>query len=110
MPTSTFRIVTLDVWGNARDGYEINNQHRSGAPEVTFRYKGSISDAQLIRGLRRAGVIDTGIRAKSIEVDDQWPDFVLRDVRQPRIPAKGDAPAYGWGKPVLILENVNPEE
>lgn len=107
MSKVTFRVFSLDVWGNARDGYDVNEQHDTGT-EITYRYKDTLSDAQIIRGLRRAGVIDTGIRSKSIEVNDEWPDFTIRDVRTPRIPVKGDSPAYGWGKPALILQNTDP--
>ncbi len=107
MPVSTYRVVTLDVWGNARDGYDVNNWHRSGAPELKIRHKGDVpTDRQVFNALKRDGHLKPGLRFKSIEIEDYDQDIGINDARQPRIPAKGDAPAWGHGKPELLLELV----
>lgn len=34
---STWDIVTYDVWGNAKDGWEVNDAYRSGTVDIRLR-------------------------------------------------------------------------
>jgi hypothetical protein len=46
-----YEILAIDVWGNSRDGYEINAQYRTG---VTFECPDDADDATALKLLRRA--------------------------------------------------------
>jgi len=110
MARAFFRVYALDVWGNARDGYDVNEEHDTGRV-LEVRYRGEfVPDDALIRALRRDGWLDKGVRSSSVEIDDAWPDLTIMDARQPRIPSersKADPPAYGWGKPAINLRRCN---
>lgn len=61
-----FREVTYDVWGNARDGFEVNDKFRGSAivsltPEAT--------DGDIMAALRAAGIIPRGSRATSYSIE-----------------------------------------
>ena len=58
-----YEIIELDVWGNKRDGFDLNNLFKTGeyiSLPVEF------TDKQLILELKRAGVIKRNIRYTSI--------------------------------------------
>ena len=103
-----YRLVTLDVWGNPVDGWEVNNWHRHGAPvlKVLSPSADGPTESEVLRVLRAEGHIKSGLRASSIELE--WHDmgWSVRDVRQPRLPAvfNTNCPDYGWGRPVYELE------
>lgn len=110
MARAFFQVYAYDVWGNARDGYDVNEEQDTGRV-LEVRYRGEfIPDDALINALRRDGWLASGVRRASVEIDDEWPDMTIRDARQPRIPgerSKKDPPAFGWGKPVLGLRRCN---
>jgi hypothetical protein len=35
--TQTYRLWTYDVWGNARDGFDVNDRYSHGAVEIRVR-------------------------------------------------------------------------
>lgn len=47
-----YEVITYDVWGNARDGFEVNNAFRSG---VIVEVNDDDSDAAINRRLSAAG-------------------------------------------------------
>lgn len=47
----TWEILAIDVWGNAKDGYEINNQIRT---DVKFTTPDDADDATCLKALRKA--------------------------------------------------------
>ena len=48
---SRFDVRSLDVWGNARDGYEINNSWRAGQVQVYSRLRHP-SNSDIIKACR----------------------------------------------------------
>lgn len=112
---SRYRIVTMDVWGNPVDGWDVNNWFRHGAP--VLRVFSTDPDGprreDVLRALRKAGHVKPGIRAASLGWDGFDPDIYVTDERCPRLPATYDGhkvPDYGHGKPVYNLECVARED
>lgn len=61
-----WEILTLDVWGNARDGYDVNNVFSSGQ---FIELPADFSDADVLKALKAGGFAKPGIRASSVEID-----------------------------------------
>jgi hypothetical protein len=62
----TYKVLSIDAWGNQEDGYEWNSWHNAGTIELV-----SIEDDDLIlREMQWQGFI-TDSQAADIE-DDQW--------------------------------------
>lgn len=73
----TFKVYTLDVWGNAKDGYEVNDRSYTGS-KVTLSSSGTKAD--LLRALKDEGLVKKTARVAQMEVDDSnWPYFVSVD-------------------------------
>jgi hypothetical protein len=84
-----YEIISLDVWGNAKDGFTVNNAFRTGrtvevtavehvynenTPQEFIHF--SVSNAHIIRALKREGYIKRNIHHKSIEIDGEQ-DYTL---------------------------------
>ncbi len=93
----TFRVCEYDVWGNARDGYEINNIFRT---DRTIRVRED-KPRNLFNALKRAKLLKPGIRFSSVgfEYMGEW-DYFLTDERRPR------SFDFGHGEPAFLLERV----
>ena len=61
----TWTIWTLDVWGNARDGYNVNDRCKSGKIELPD----DADDRAVVKALKADGWIKAGIHFSSIEID-----------------------------------------
>lgn len=46
---ATYRVLTLDVWGNAKDGYDINCKY---ATKYTIDLEDNASDIEILTALR----------------------------------------------------------
>jgi len=57
---TTWELRSYDVWGNARDGYEVNNTFRAG--EVTIRCKVQVNNAGTPQEFMSAYPSDSQIR------------------------------------------------
>ena len=57
---TTWEIRTYDVWGNAKDGYEVNDSYRAG--EVTLRLKVKVNNAGTPQEFLSAYPTDSQIR------------------------------------------------
>ena len=57
---TTWETRSYDVWGNARDGYEVNNSFRTG--EVTIRCKVEVNNAGTAQEFLSAYPSDSQIR------------------------------------------------
>ena len=129
-----YALVSMDVWGNPVDGWEVNNWYRSGAPELRVytsdpdgpsagdvwrALKRPIEWPHFLPALRSTGApIKPGIRRASIGIEwtdgnpDGPGDWMITDERTPRVPATSDGtkvPDYGWSKPVYNLEWIRRE-
>lgn len=63
-----WRVYSYDVWGNAKDGYEVNNVFRTNEiipiPNVVLK-----SDKALITYLKNIGYFKKGVKRNLIEFD-----------------------------------------
>ena len=82
-----FEIVTYDVWGNAKDGYEVNDCRKQGTveiPESVFEFKGADDigkmDSRLMKALRKADVFDR-TQTRSVEIEGE-PSYTLYFTRR----------------------------
>lgn len=66
-PTMAFEVIGLDVWGNRRDGFEVNDARRTGR---VVRLPADATDDQIVAALKAAGEIDASVRRAGIEIDD----------------------------------------
>lgn len=62
----TWKIVSLDVWGNRKDGYEINNATYSGKE---IELPAEPTDAQVRLALIHAGYLKKSMRLDRLEFD-----------------------------------------
>ena len=87
--TFVFDLLSLDVWGNKRDGFEINDVHRSGQTlevpaeqwefnvETPHAFKSwHIEDADVVRALKDHGYLKKTVRTKRIEIDTGGNSFL----------------------------------
>jgi hypothetical protein len=66
--TKQWRFYSYDVWGNAKDGYEVNNVFRTA--DVISIPDSVKTDAQLFAHLKRIGFIDKPyLRTNKFETD-----------------------------------------
>lgn len=61
-----WRLIDYDVWGNSKDGYEVNQAFRTS---TVVEFADDISDDALIRLLKREGVLKKGVRKSRIGID-----------------------------------------
>jgi hypothetical protein len=73
MEKKNYRLYTYDVWGNEKDGYEVNDCFKTS--EV-YEIDNDLSDKDLIKSLKTQGLIKKGIHAKSITIDGE-PDYTF---------------------------------
>lgn len=73
MTKQTYRVWSYEVWGNARDGFEVNNRFKTNA---TIDIDELDSNADIIRSLKSIGFLRRGCRFSSFEIDRE-PDYTL---------------------------------
>ena len=88
MAIEKYELIEYDVWGNARDGYDVNQTFRTGQ---YYDIDPDWADKKLISELKKDGLIRKSIKFKSIEIDgDKFsiyfeyknkPEFELRRAR-----------------------------
>ncbi len=67
-----YKVWVYDVWGNAHDGFEVNNRFSTSI----FIEVDPDDDAQIIRELKSAGIIKKGCRFSSFDIDGE-PDYTM---------------------------------
>lgn len=65
-PNKTWTLWSLDVWGNARDGFEVNDRGKVNSD----LYIADESDKGVIAALKAGGYIDAHVKPSQIDVDD----------------------------------------
>lgn len=60
-----FRIYSYDVWGNKRDGYQVNNVFKT---MYTFTVHND-TDKAIINGMKRSGFLAKGLHTSSFYID-----------------------------------------
>lgn len=64
-----YQLINLDVWGNARDGFEVNDRY---ATSTYVSIPEDSSDAEIVKILKDEGIIKKGIRTASVEIDGDF--------------------------------------
>lgn len=59
-----YREYGYDVWGNNKDGYEVNDVFKRDIVEID-------DQKDLIKEMRKQGLIKKGVRSKSIGIDGE---------------------------------------
>ena len=76
---SVYNVHPLDVWGNAREGYDVNDVLPSQGNVYIFD---DATDEEIVRALKEEGFIDKGIRTKSVSIDGEVGyDLYIGDAR-----------------------------
>ena len=109
-----FSLISYDVWGNAKEGWEVNNAHYTGIririeiPNTDLkdwdahRKAWEAFDRRLVRKLKEAGYLKSGIRVKSLKIDGEADySIYISDERQPPFSHN-----YGHGRPECELRRV----
>lgn len=81
MKKEKWEVIDYDVWGNAKEGFEINDMFRTGTYVMISE---DMTDEKIIEALRRQGVLKKGIRSSSIRVDAHEDDIWIEDARNGR--------------------------
>lgn len=69
---SKWRVVSFDVWGNQKDGYEVNDLFKEG----TIELDDSWNEDRIFIELKRNGLINKRIRRKSLTIRTDVEDFI----------------------------------
>jgi len=84
----TYEILSYDVWGNEKDGFEVNDTHRTG---YTCRIPENADNAAIVRALKRCGWLKKTLKTKSVDFSyndaimrDEWTPIYFNDARNGR--------------------------
>jgi hypothetical protein len=62
---TTFEVTNLfDVWGNKKDGWEVNDQRPAGL--IVCRW----TEDSILKAMKKAGLIKKTVRKNSVKWDD----------------------------------------
>lgn len=89
-PFRVYNVHALDVWGNERDGYEVNDIYPSQG-RVTFY--NDATNTEIVSAMKRGGFIRPGIHTRSIQIEGDEEIVYLNVART--------------GKPVFELRAVS---
>lgn len=72
-----WKVRSLDVWGNAEDGFDVNNEFNAGQIEIPW---GS-DDAELLKLFKKKDYLQDDVTLKDVEFDEQSSDgfFAVQD-------------------------------
>lgn len=74
-----YRLYTYDVWGNRKDGFEVNQVFRTS---TVIEIPDPIQHKDFVAILRKEGIIKPRVRATSVEIDYACEDvFYVTDAR-----------------------------
>jgi hypothetical protein len=62
---SKFAVVSLDVWGNVEEGFEVNDQWKIG----TVEFDADASDEEIVNVLIEDGYLTNGTKAEDLDFD-----------------------------------------
>ena len=63
-----YDVHGLDVWGNAREGFEVNDVYPSQGAVWIFN---DATDQEIVRALKDEGFIDKLVRNKSVNIEGE---------------------------------------
>ena len=68
--TNYYSMVEYDVWGNSKDGFEVNNAYVT-EKDIVLSDDCLKSNKALIAALKRLGFIKRGTHSKSISIEGE---------------------------------------
>ncbi len=77
----TYRLYTYDVWGNAEDGYDVNDVSRSS---ITVQFNKEPSDDEVILALKAAGYIKASYPNEGISIEGDAETIYISDAEDGR--------------------------
>lgn len=90
-----YKLINYDVWGNAKDGFEVNNAFTTG---IEIELSEEFTDLDLKRALYRSGFASRGILNARIGVEGET-DYTLY--------INLTAREYGGFKPFCELRSID---
>lgn len=79
--SNKWRVWLLDVWGNAKDGYEVNDRRSWGY----IHLPDDPSDKVILAELRKVGLLNRGGTTRSISIDGD-DEYMLLDAKKDGFP------------------------
>ena len=74
----THDVIAYDIWGNKKDGWEVNNAFKIGEVDLSQVDK----DKEITKRLKKAGFINSKVRYSSVEIEgDHDYSLFVNDVR-----------------------------
>ena len=70
---TVYDVHGLDVWGNAREGFDVNDVYPSRGKVTIYD---DATDKEVVQSLKREGFIDSNIRFSSVTVDGEAGDYL----------------------------------
>jgi hypothetical protein len=74
----TIRVFSLDVWGNERDGWDVNDRSECMRSEVEDNFF-ELEDKLIIRWLKDQELIGKRIHNKSVSIDGDGESYLYID-------------------------------
>lgn len=75
------RIWSYDVWGNKKDGFEINDRYEIGTYKDLSREIFSAKDADIIKFLKDEGHLAKGTHLASFQIDGDGDRYLTIDYK-----------------------------
>jgi hypothetical protein len=75
--SKTWRVYTLDVWGNEDDGFEVNDRSRAGTVVIPT----DATDEDIVRLLRANAFLDPRVKASDIDIDGDDYSMTVDDAK-----------------------------
>jgi len=93
-----YEIISYEVWGNPKDGWEVNDAHYT---DSKIEIPENSTDLEILNLLKGGGLVKDDITLNDISIDGESEySFYVNDDRQPDL--KTD-PDFWYGKPVYEL-------
>jgi hypothetical protein len=93
----TLEWWNYDLWGNARDGYNVNDRSASGDTVVIYE---NDTDKTILARMREAGIVGKGVKTSGIEIDGELPwSLYFNSARGKPLGELSESPVYRKGVP-----------
>ena len=69
----TYKVISYDVWGNPKDGFEVNAAHYT---PYSVELSDEWTDKELRRALRDCGFCNSGIMTAALEINGDCPECI----------------------------------
>jgi len=74
----TYKVVSYDVWGNKKDGFEVNEAHYTS---FTVELSEDATNREIVKALKDCGYLKKGLHTKSVRIDGDEYCIYFSDAR-----------------------------